>query len=285
MRNNFPNAVYHLSDLTPEQFLERGFPNKVVKDTFAAINALVDHRIDPDKRLKSFQTLDKTLSGKNGIYRMPIVYTIACSADMRKQEVNGCGPSWLPPLPSGPWDECCFAHDRCYNAGGGHLDRLKCDLELYICLKNAGLDIIAEVFGVLVVLFGWFTFDWGGDDDETGTTPTPEPPPCSGNCRGIEYRVTNLRNFQTVGRRPSQVLLNFVSNSGKADLEAEAERIGTIDYTERCSQGCRCRWTLAGPWDGKPTALMVPGNDPNRHVNFYCDATMWKRELSGECVR
>jgi len=112
MRSNKSKAKYSFQDLNPEQFLAKGLPKKVVKDTFAAIDALVNKNIDPDERLKTFQELEKTLSGKNSIYKMPVVYTIACSADMRKEDVNGCGPSWLPPLPSSPWDKCCFAHDR-----------------------------------------------------------------------------------------------------------------------------------------------------------------------------
>ena len=278
MNDEPSNNGWSLEDLNEEYYAQFGIRQGVIKAITDVIESILNPDMDPEARLRAYQVLDKRLQGKDRIYRTPVVLSLAGSRETLAAVTNGCGPAWLGSLPDGPWQKCCDEHDRCYDEGGGVAAKLICDAAFYRCLWGSGLPIIAEIFAVAVLLFGWFSFDWNGDDE-----PPPRPNPCTGPCSGTERRITNLRNFQTVGRSVAQVLLNHVPRGGRAALEAEAEELSEIEWRERCNSDCRCNVSVAGGWQRNTTFLTVPANNPDSHVNYHCQATIWKREISGTC--
>ncbi|MFC1750475.1 hypothetical protein ACFL2V_16900 [Pseudomonadota bacterium] len=279
MKETQVRETWSLNELCYDFYHQFGIEDDVIKATTDVIESITHRETEPEARLKAYKRLDKKLQGENAVFRTPILISISGSTEVQAAVANGCGPSGLGIFPGGWWVECCNIHDECYEQGGGVVDKLKCDVAFWKCLWSKGVPLVPELYGLAVVLFGWFSFKWGGDD------PTPEPPPnpCSGTCRGTEYRVTNLRNFQTVGRSVSQVLLKSVPRGGQALLQEEAEEISKIEWEERCESECRCDVDVTGEWQRSVTFLTVPANDSSRNVNYYCQATIWKREVSGVC--
>lgn len=275
MKNETQDNTWSLRDLDRAFYAQFDVGEEIITATVSVIESILNPKIEPRARLEAYRTLDKLLQGNNAVYRTPIIMSISGANEIQAAVANGCGPNGLGIFPGGWWEKCCNDHDRCYDQGGGVAAKLICDAIFWKCLWSRGAPIIAELYGLAVLLFGWPAFDWS-DDEET------EPMPCSGICRGTEYRITNLRNFQTVGRSVTQVLLNDVPRGGRARLAAEARELSTTKWSEHCSSGCRCNITV-GDWQRNVTFLTVPANDPNVHVNYHCEATIWKREVSGTC--
>lgn len=97
-----------------------------------------------------------------------------------KQRVNnGCGPSWLTDkvkdfielyLFGWMFNAQCGHHDWGYLVGGSELRRLECDLKFGLAVIKDALRalvnalcavFIAPVFFILVLLFGWLSFNYG----------------------------------------------------------------------------------------------------------------------------
>lgn len=97
-----------------------------------------------------------------------------------KQAVNnGCGPSWLPAklkhfielhLCGWMFTARCGHHDWGYTVGGNERRRIECDLKFgsavikdaLRALVNALLAVImAPMFFVCVLCFGWLSFNYG----------------------------------------------------------------------------------------------------------------------------
>jgi hypothetical protein len=176
-------------------------------------------------------------------------------------------------FPGGWWEECCHEHDRCYSRGGDALDRLICDFKLFTCMQEKGAGLIADAYCIAVVLFGWFAFNWGGEQP-------PQPQPCTGHCVGVEMRYEDLRDFETTTFNYQQVVA-FVSPRGRALLLEEASLRSGIRETKSCARGCRCTWTDASEWRRSTDHLSVPTGD----TLSRCTATVWIRDHIGNCSR
>lgn len=50
---------------------------------------------------------------------------------------------------------CCFRHDVAY---GAYADKISADLELALCVSNAGLGWVGLLMLVGVTLFGWLFY-------------------------------------------------------------------------------------------------------------------------------
>lgn len=271
------NGSWSLKDLRPEFYARFDIDSEIIEAIQGVSESITDATVKPETRLEAYRTLDKLLQGNNAVYRTPIIMSLAGSNEVQAAVANGCGPAGLGIFPGGWWEECCNEHDECYARGGSVADKLLCDAAFWKCLWSHGAPIIAEVYELAVLLFGWFAFDWG----DNGAT---KPPPCSGTCRGTEYRISGLRNFRTVGSSVAQIVANFVSPIGRARLEAKAEEQSRIEFTKPCQSGCRANITTTGQWQRhNVTVLFARELDPRSDVRSVCDATVWKRDVSGIC--
>lgn len=275
MRNEEIKENWSLNELNADFYSQLGINEKVIKSTLLVIESIKDHSIESEPRLKAYQELDKNLKGAS-IHRLPVIMSISGSKEVQAAVANGCGPSGLGIFPGGWWEECCNEHDVCYSQATSAAAKLICDAKFYKCLWSKGAPIIAEIYSLAVLLFGWFAY--GPEEDET----IPEPEPCSGTCIGTEYRITNLHHFETVGKHLAPIV-SFVPATGRRKLEEEAEELSKIEFREACKTGCHCTIIETGDWIRNNTTLIVPANDPNSHVSYLCRATSWKREVRGRC--
>lgn len=276
MKQDLLDNNWSLKELDHNFYAQLEIDEKIIKSTAQVIESILNSDVKPEARLKAYKTLDKQLRGKNAIHRATIVRSISGSNEVQKAVANGCGPSGLGIFPGGWWEECCNEHDICYVKANSVAAKLICDAKFYKCLWSKGAPIVAEVYTLAVLLFGWFAY--GPEDEE----PKPKPKPCEGSCLGREFRITNLHNFETVGKHLSPIA-PFVPNSGRTKLEAEADEISKIEWSKKCKSDCQCRIVETGQWIRNNTTLIVPANDPNSHVSYLCRATSWKREVRGTC--
>lgn len=94
---------------------------------------------------------------------------------MIKFNGNGCGPDWMPRWMKRVLFDWffladCSVHDCCYMRGGDRVDRMRCDYDFWLAMREDTLQfkgpkrlvrwIQALIFYGLVRLFGWSCFKY-----------------------------------------------------------------------------------------------------------------------------